>query len=579
VAGWGGGSKLYRNDGGTFTDIGAGLTDVYYCSLAWGDYDNDGDLDLALAGVSSGGRISKVYRNDGAAGFTDIVAGMTGVSNCSFAWGDYDNDGDLDLALAGYVNGTTRISKVYRNNGGVFNTAPAAPTGLGATYTGGGPYNVTFSWAAPAVADETPEAGLSYNLRVGTTPGGDEIMSGMAITSPDVRLIPAMGNGQQNLSWTLKSLTGGIYYWSVQAVDTAFAGSPWAAEEAAGIRVTSPNGGETWYFQGPDQTITWTSGGVAGNVDIDYSADGGDTWTAVAINIADTGSYNWTIPNENSANCLVRVQETGGGGFSDTSDAAFTIASPSITVLAPNGGETWYYQGADQTITWGSGGVAGNVDIHYSADAGSTWNAVAVDIANTGSYTWTTPNEDSSQCLVWVEETGGAGLSDTSDAPFRIFPQVIAVTLPASATEGDGTLVGAGMVSILMPLTADLVIDLASSDTTELTVPATVTILQGDTAATFDITAEKDGIHDLRQTVTVTALAWGCTGGSATMDILNEDSFTWGGGGGGDNSIEEFFEAFACGTGAGSPAGLLCIAAAVPLVLRRRRRRERAGRG
>jgi hypothetical protein len=33
-----------------FTDIGAGLTGVYNCSLAWGDYDNDGDLDLALAG-------------------------------------------------------------------------------------------------------------------------------------------------------------------------------------------------------------------------------------------------------------------------------------------------------------------------------------------------------------------------------------------------------------------------------------------------------------------------------------------------------------------------------------------------
>ena len=54
-------------------------------------------------------------------------------------------------------------------------------------------------------------------------------MPGHAITSPDARLIPAMGNVQHNLSWTL-TLPAGTYYWSVQAVDTGFAGSAWAPE-------------------------------------------------------------------------------------------------------------------------------------------------------------------------------------------------------------------------------------------------------------------------------------------------------------------------------------------------------------
>jgi hypothetical protein len=111
-------SRIYRNDGaGEFTDINAGLAGTSHCSLAWGDYDNDGDLDLVVAGYSSSGRVSRIYRNDGGDVFTDINAGLMGVSGCSLAWGDYDNDGDLDLAIAGYSS-AGNVSKIYRNDGG-----------------------------------------------------------------------------------------------------------------------------------------------------------------------------------------------------------------------------------------------------------------------------------------------------------------------------------------------------------------------------------------------------------------------------------------------------------------------------
>ncbi|HYW68008.1 MAG TPA: S8 family serine peptidase, partial [bacterium] len=79
-----------------FTDIGAGLPGVYYSSAAWGDYDNDGDLDILLTGDTGSESISRVYEND-AGTFTDIAAGLTGVVLGSGAWGDYDNDGDLDI--------------------------------------------------------------------------------------------------------------------------------------------------------------------------------------------------------------------------------------------------------------------------------------------------------------------------------------------------------------------------------------------------------------------------------------------------------------------------------------------------
>src|SRR5881396_1851790 len=48
--------------------------------------------------------------------FTDVGAALTGVRNSSVAWGDYDNDGDLDLLLTGLISPLS-VSKLYRNSG------------------------------------------------------------------------------------------------------------------------------------------------------------------------------------------------------------------------------------------------------------------------------------------------------------------------------------------------------------------------------------------------------------------------------------------------------------------------------
>jgi len=59
-------------------DTDADLPGVGSSSVAWGDYDNDGDLDILLTGYSTSGSIARVYRNDGGS-FTDISAGLPGV--------------------------------------------------------------------------------------------------------------------------------------------------------------------------------------------------------------------------------------------------------------------------------------------------------------------------------------------------------------------------------------------------------------------------------------------------------------------------------------------------------------------
>ncbi len=129
--------SLLRNDGnGTFTDVtessGVG-TPIASQSAAWGDYDNDGDVDLFVAGeylplqpesalpgapppVPDPRNYCRLYRNNGNGTFTNC-AESAGVLNerraKGSAWGDYDGDGRPDL----YVSNSGQEDRLYHNNG------------------------------------------------------------------------------------------------------------------------------------------------------------------------------------------------------------------------------------------------------------------------------------------------------------------------------------------------------------------------------------------------------------------------------------------------------------------------------
>lgn len=102
--------------GGRFINTTTNMEGTRSGSVDWGDYDHDGDIDILLTGEASGNRIiSKIYRNDRHNSFTDIDAGLIGVYFSDGEWGDYDNDGDLDLFLAGLNKNYRPDARIYRN--------------------------------------------------------------------------------------------------------------------------------------------------------------------------------------------------------------------------------------------------------------------------------------------------------------------------------------------------------------------------------------------------------------------------------------------------------------------------------
>ncbi len=128
---------LYRNDGGRFTDVtrAAGIREAGGKGLGvvWGDYDNDGDVDLYVANDKTA---NFLYRNNGDGTFTETAL-LSGVgygedgqpqAGMGTDFGDYDGDGDLDLVV---TNLDLETNNLYRNNGDGTFTDVAFTSGIG----------------------------------------------------------------------------------------------------------------------------------------------------------------------------------------------------------------------------------------------------------------------------------------------------------------------------------------------------------------------------------------------------------------------------------------------------------------
>lgn len=88
------------------------------------------------------------------------------------------------------------------------------------------------------------------------------------------------------------------------------------------IEVLYPNGNEK-FNPSSNETITWNNAGVTGNQTVEYSLNGGSTWTTISTTVAPTTTrLVWSVPTANTSTALVRISS---GSLTDQSDANFKI--------------------------------------------------------------------------------------------------------------------------------------------------------------------------------------------------------------------------------------------------------------
>jgi len=200
------------------------------------------------------------------------------------------------------------------------------------------------------------------------------------------------------------------------------------------ITVTSPNGGETWQ-RGTTHTVTWSYTGDPGKkmkiVLLKGDIEVGTIESSVPRGSGGIGSYTWSIPSSGTigSDYKVRIQSMSQPSIKDESNIYFTISSrtptPSITVMSPNGGESWK-RGTTHTIAWDYAGKPGS-SVKIELLTGDTLYKVLtpstkIGKANHGSYSWkiSATTALGTNYKIQVTSTSNSVYSDTSNANFVI---------------------------------------------------------------------------------------------------------------------------------------------------------------
>ena len=256
-------TDIYKNLGnGSFIRIDVMLPRRYDGSVEWGDYDNDGQLDLLLAGSY----YTEVYKHIYPDQFELVDVGVPGIFRGSARFADINNDGALDIALTGGFGLDSLCT--YINNTITKNTAPSAPTYL---YVGGDDEDIYLKWGI-AQDNETYYRTLSYNLKIGITPGGNEIISHMSKLN-GYRQIVGNGNMDHVREWrtgigNFKNLDASDnLYWAVQGVDNGYMGSPFSEEYMIELSGEIESVMDVSHDQGGKVTLRWDAS------DLDHHSD------------------------------------------------------------------------------------------------------------------------------------------------------------------------------------------------------------------------------------------------------------------------------------------------------------------
>jgi hypothetical protein len=369
--------------------------------VAWGDWDGDGDLDLAAGnGV---GQANSVYENTGAALDPNAVWSSTETDQAtSVAWGDWDGDGDLDLAV-GY-QGTNRV---YANSGSSLSLAWSSTEtdstrsvawgdwdGDGdldlAVGNYGGQANRVYanSGGALSLAWSSTETDYTFSLAWGDWDGdGDLDLAGPNSDSPGVPWADWDGDGDLDLVVAKVSKANLVY-----------------ENTGAGL---DPNA--VWSSAETDHTRSVAWGDWDGDGDLDLAAGNSNTSNRIYENTGGELSVAQSFAETDYTFSLAWGDWDGDG---DLDLAAGNRFGPN-RVYANSGGAlslAWSSTEADETqsVAWGDWDGDGDLDLAV----GNRFGPIRV-YANSGgalSLAWSSTEADNTQSVAWGDWDGDGDL-------------------------------------------------------------------------------------------------------------------------------------------------------------------------
>jgi len=288
-------------------------------------------------------------------------------------------------------------------------TAPLAGTTI---YT---PGSLSVAWTT----NVSPSVAASVKIELSRN--GGATYQTLAVVAPNTGTYTTTVSGSGGANALVRVTTNGF----VKAAGTS---APFTIVQPTAT-LTAPGPGTTLYAGAP-VPITWTSNLPATElVTIQLTRDNGSTYTTIAADLPNTGSFVWaaTGPATGTARLLLAIR---GPGFATAVGGNFAIVVPSVTVTGPESGAA-FYAGMTAPITWSTNVPGASVVVEVSRDGGGTFETLAAAAPNTGSFAWVVTGPDTAAAVARVTVTDPVVASGTSGA-FAITTPSLTVTGPAA---------------------------------------------------------------------------------------------------------------------------------------------------
>ncbi|MFC1495973.1 S8 family serine peptidase [Candidatus Margulisiibacteriota bacterium] len=221
------------------------------------------------------------------------------------------------------------------------------------------------------------------------------------------------------------------------------------------VSLFAPATGSDIYRNGNSIISYSASGGTVGlaanPISLYYSVDDGANYSSIAASQSNTGSYTWTVPDLAENSCKIKITAVDlvgtlataeSGSISVLSDST----SPTTSITSTLGGKV-FFKGSTAAISYSAsdseaGLATAPITLYYSTDNGVTYTLIASDLSNSGSYSWTVPEVNSSKCKIKLCAEDLAGnISEAESEAFSITSQTSAIfvyPLPYRSSSGTG---------------------------------------------------------------------------------------------------------------------------------------------